>query len=213
MNLIRYSPSSLDLLDNVSSWFDDMLVGPVFGKSTVPAVDVKETDSEFLMEVELPGLSEKDVEVKLDNNLLTISSRKEDKKEEKKNGYIMRERRSASFSRSLRSSRGDRQGKDCRGVQGRRPQPELPQDTGCETQDHRSKKELTDRFVGGACRAALLKKSVQAARGRRGTSGFFYFTNVRNFAYAFSQVSRSRGANSRMGNAARIMALASESSG
>jgi len=101
MNLVRYSPSSLDLLDNVSSWFDDMFVGPVFGKSTVPAVDVKETDSEFLMEVELPGLSEKDVEVKLDNNLLTISSRKEDNKEEKKNGYIMRERRSASFSRSF----------------------------------------------------------------------------------------------------------------
>ena len=101
MNLIRYSPSSLDLLDNVSTWFDDMLTGPVFGKSAVPAVDVKETDSEFLMEVELPGLSEKDVEVKLDNNLLTISSRKEDSKEEKKNGYIMRERRSASFSRSF----------------------------------------------------------------------------------------------------------------
>ena len=101
MNLIRYSPSSLDLLDNVSTWFDDMLTGPVFGQSAVPAVDVKETDSEFLMEVELPGLSEKDVEVKLDNNLLTISSRKEDSKEEKKNGYIMRERRSASFSRSF----------------------------------------------------------------------------------------------------------------
>jgi HSP20 family protein len=101
MNLIRYSPNALDLLDNVSTWFDDMLTEPVFGHSGVPAVDVKETDSEFLMEVELPGLSEKDVEVKLDNNLLTISSSKEDKKEEKKNGYIMRERRSSSFARSF----------------------------------------------------------------------------------------------------------------
>ena len=101
MNLIRYSPNALDLLDNVSTWFDDMLTEPVFGHSGAPAVDVKETDSEFLMEVELPGLSEKDVEVKLDNNLLTISSSKEDKKEEKKNGYIMRERRSSSFARSF----------------------------------------------------------------------------------------------------------------
>ena len=100
MNLIRYSPNTLDLLDNVSSWFDDLFTEPVFGRST-PAVDVRETDSEFLMEVELPGLTEKDVEVKLDNNLLTISSHKEDKKEEKKNGYVMRERRSASFSRSF----------------------------------------------------------------------------------------------------------------
>ena len=101
MNLIRYSPNALDLLGNVSSWFDDLFVEPVFGRSVVPAVDVKETDSEYLMEVELPGLSEKDVEVKLDNTLLTISSRKEEKKEENKNGYIMRERRSSSFARSF----------------------------------------------------------------------------------------------------------------
>ena len=101
MNLIRYSPNALDLLDNVSTWFDDLFVEPAFGRSVVPAVDVKETDSEYLMEVELPGLSEKDVEVKLDNTLLTISSRKEEKKEEKKNGYVLRERRAASFSRSF----------------------------------------------------------------------------------------------------------------
>ncbi|MGA2762001.1 MAG: Hsp20/alpha crystallin family protein [Spirochaetia bacterium] len=100
MNLIRYSPNTLDLLDNVSSWFDEIFTEPVFGHST-PAVDVKETDSEYLMEVELPGLTEKDVEVKLDNNLLTISSRKEEKKEEKKNGYLMRERRASSFTRSF----------------------------------------------------------------------------------------------------------------
>jgi HSP20 family protein len=101
MNLIRYSPNALDLLDNVSSWFDNMFAEPLFGHSGAPAVDIKETDSEYLMEVELPGLSEKDVEVKLDNNLLTIASHKEDRKEEKKNGYIMRERRSSSFARSF----------------------------------------------------------------------------------------------------------------
>ncbi len=100
MNLIRYTPNTLDLLDNVSHWFDDFFE-PGFGGTSVPAVDVKESDAEYLMEVELPGLTEKDIDVKLDNNLLTISSRKEDKKEEKKNGYIMRERRSSSFSRSF----------------------------------------------------------------------------------------------------------------
>ncbi len=41
------------------------------------------------------------MEVKLDNNLLTISSSKDEKKEEKKNGYVLRERRSARFSRSF----------------------------------------------------------------------------------------------------------------
>ena len=101
MNLIRYNPSSLDLVDNMSRWFDDFFSAPVFGRSTLPAVDVKETDANYLMEVELPGLSEKDVEVKLDNNLLTIASSKSEKKEEKKNGYILRERSVSQFSRSF----------------------------------------------------------------------------------------------------------------
>jgi HSP20 family protein len=101
MNLIRYNPTTLDLLDNAARWFDDFLVEPTFGNSTLPAVDIRETDAEYLMEVELPGLSEKDVEVKLDKNLLTISSHKEEKLDEKKNGYVLRERRSAHFSRSF----------------------------------------------------------------------------------------------------------------
>ena len=101
MNLVRYNPNSLNLLDNVSSWFDDFFPTATFGRSEIPAVDVRETDAEYLMEVELPGLTEKDVEVKLENSLLTISSTKDEKKEEKKNGYVLRERRSAHFSRSF----------------------------------------------------------------------------------------------------------------
>ena len=101
MNLIRYNPTTVDLLDNVSRWFDDFVTEPFLGAGNVPAVDVRETDGQYLMEVELPGLTEKDVEVKLDNNLLTISSAKDEKKEEKKNGYVLRERRATRFSRSF----------------------------------------------------------------------------------------------------------------
>jgi HSP20 family protein len=101
MNLVRYNPNSLDLLDNVSNWIDDFFGTPTFGRNAVPAVDVRETESEFLMEMELPGLTEKDVEVKLENTLLTISSNKDEKKEEKKDGYVMRERKSTQFSRSF----------------------------------------------------------------------------------------------------------------
>ena len=101
MNMVRYNPNSLDLLDNVSRWFDDIYVEPSLGRSVLPAVDIRETDSDYLMEVELPGRSEKDVEVKLDSNLLTISSHREEKEEEKKTGYVMQERRTARFSRSF----------------------------------------------------------------------------------------------------------------
>ena len=53
------------------------------------------------MEAELPGLTDKDIELKVDGNLLTLSSRKEEKKDEKKKGYILKERHKMSFSRSF----------------------------------------------------------------------------------------------------------------
>ncbi len=101
MNLIRYNPKALDLL-NVDRFFDDLLDSSFFGHSaTLPAVDVRETEEAYLMDIDLPGLSEKDVEVKLDNSLLTISSKKEESKEQKSNGYILRERKASSFRRSF----------------------------------------------------------------------------------------------------------------
>jgi HSP20 family protein len=101
MNLIRYNPKSLDLL-NVDRFFDDLLDSSFFGSSaSVPAVDVRETEEAYLMEIDLPGLTEKDVEVKLDNSLLTISSKKEEKKEQKSNGYILKERSASEFRRSF----------------------------------------------------------------------------------------------------------------
>jgi HSP20 family protein len=53
------------------------------------------------MEVELPGLTDKDIELKVEDNILTLSSKKEESKEEKKNGYLLRERRSAEFCRTF----------------------------------------------------------------------------------------------------------------
>jgi len=101
MNLIRYNPNTLSLLDNMSTWFDDFFTEPGLSRSAVPAVDIRETDSDYHMEVDLPGLTEKDVDVKLDNSLLTISSKKEEKKEEKKDGYVLRERCACSINRSF----------------------------------------------------------------------------------------------------------------
>ena len=98
MNLVRYEPTTLSLLNSFDRLFDGIYDDQAV---SVPAVDVRETDNGWHMEVDLPGLSEKDVEVKLENNLLSISSRKEEKQEEKKNGYLLRERRASSFCRSF----------------------------------------------------------------------------------------------------------------
>jgi HSP20 family protein len=97
--LIRYT-RPMELFDwnrMLDSFFDDV---PVWNART-PAVDVKDEEKRYLMEVELPGLTDKDIELKVEDNILTLSSKKEESKEEKKNGYLLRERRSAEFCRTF----------------------------------------------------------------------------------------------------------------
>ena len=98
--LIRYRPmTDLFRWDSVlDRFFDDD--EPLFNGRT-PAVDVRESDKEYTMEVELPGLTEKDIEVKVENNLLTLSSKKEEDKKEDRKGYLIRERRRFEFARSF----------------------------------------------------------------------------------------------------------------
>ena len=66
-----------------------------------PAVDVSEKDKEFEVTAELPGLDEKDVEVKLANGNLTIKGEKKEEKEEREKDYYFSERRYGSFVRSF----------------------------------------------------------------------------------------------------------------
>ncbi|MDR1617705.1 MAG: Hsp20/alpha crystallin family protein [Treponema sp.] len=75
----------------------------------MPACDVREAENAYIIEAELPGYDEKEIQVHLDNGALTIESRKEEmrdvnEKKDKKDGgnYLVRERRSKSFSRSFR---------------------------------------------------------------------------------------------------------------
>lgn len=66
-----------------------------------PAADVREENDRYILEVELPGMTEKDIDVRVEENLLTVSSKKEEQKEEKKGGYIMKERKAMAFKRSF----------------------------------------------------------------------------------------------------------------
>lgn len=112
MNLVAYRPTA-SLLDFDGMW--NHLVRNVFDGEletwSAPAADVRETDESYVLELDLPGRTEKDLEVEVKDNILTVSSRKEDKKEEKKNGYLLRERRSSSFTRSFRLPEGVDAGK------------------------------------------------------------------------------------------------------
>jgi HSP20 family protein len=66
-----------------------------------PAVDMTEKDKEFEITAELPGLDEKDLEVKLANGNLTIKGEKKEQSEEREKDYYLSERRYGSFVRSF----------------------------------------------------------------------------------------------------------------
>jgi len=67
-----------------------------------PAVDLVEQEKAFELTAELPGLDEKNVEVKVVNGVLTIKGEKQEDKEEKNKDFHMRERRFGTFERALR---------------------------------------------------------------------------------------------------------------
>lgn len=68
----------------------------------MPSIDVRETETEFVVEAELPGMDEKDVSVTLNNGILTLKGEKKSEREEKKDDYHLMERSYGSFQRSFR---------------------------------------------------------------------------------------------------------------
>jgi len=87
-----------DLFDAIDKNFGDF--SPSLTSTGSPKVDVRETKDSYIMDMELPGFTEKDVEINIKDKVLSISSKVEEKKEEKKDGeWLIRERRELCFSR------------------------------------------------------------------------------------------------------------------
>ncbi len=107
---------------NELSIFDSLLNGrmgnaigfPNFSSEYEPKVDIVKRDDSYVLKMELPGRSEKDVDVQIEKGILTISSRKEECKEVSENEnaektvseekYLLRERKISEFSRSFEFS-------------------------------------------------------------------------------------------------------------
>lgn len=75
---------------------------PRLAFTLTPSVDVVEKDDMFELTADLPGVDEKNIEVKLSGDALTIKGEREEHKEEKKRGYYISERQFGSFERSFR---------------------------------------------------------------------------------------------------------------
>lgn len=80
--------------------------GAVTWGAAAPAVDVAETEKAYEITAELPGMDEKNIEVKVTDGSLTIKGEKQEEKEEKKKDYYLHERHFGSFERSFRLPEG-----------------------------------------------------------------------------------------------------------
>jgi len=111
--LTAYRPNTIqnalsDFDRYFESFFGDSVLAPAARMlNHLPAVDVRETENAYVLDMDLPGFDEKNIEVHVDGSSLTIASKQEEardvKKDEENQGtYVLRERRINSFSRSFK---------------------------------------------------------------------------------------------------------------
>ena len=108
MAIVRWEP-----LRELSTLQNEMnrLFGTVFDTPTpsnggtmrrwMPAMDLVEAESHFVLTADLPGLSEEDVNIEVEDRVLTVSGERKAEQTESKEGYHRIERAFGSFSRSL----------------------------------------------------------------------------------------------------------------
>jgi HSP20 family protein len=76
---------------------DDLMTSGTF----IPPVDIYEDEHKFTLNVEVPGMEEKDIDIRLENNTLTVRGERTFHKEEKEENFHRIERRFGAFSRSF----------------------------------------------------------------------------------------------------------------
>ena len=113
MALVRWDPvREIDSLQGemnrlFSSFFDTPATRGSGGNGTtaarrwIPAMDLVETGEHFVLKADLPGITESDVQIEVENNVLTVAGERKTEHEDKHEGYYRLERATGAFSRSL----------------------------------------------------------------------------------------------------------------
>jgi HSP20 family protein len=95
--LVRWTPfRELDMLERrMRRMFEDVGFGPV----AAPTADVYETPKEFVVELEVPGFTEKDIGLEITDHTLVIKGEVKDVREEKEKTFLLHERLEKTFER------------------------------------------------------------------------------------------------------------------
>jgi HSP20 family protein len=105
-----------DLHSEMNRMFDEMLGGLTRGRSGrqqgvqatewAPSVDVFEKEGNLVIRAELPGVKQEDVDISVQDRVLTISGQRKEEQEQEQDGYYVRERRQGTFRRSVMLPQG-----------------------------------------------------------------------------------------------------------
>ena len=114
MTIVRWEPfrelSSLQTEMNrlFNTAFGDLPNGGTgaAARRWMPAMDLLETNEDFVLRADLPGMTESDVNIELEDNVLTVSGERKAEREDKREGFYRMERAFGSFSRSLTLPKG-----------------------------------------------------------------------------------------------------------
>jgi HSP20 family protein len=112
VTIVRWEPfrelsslqSEMNRLFNAA--FDTSPGGNGGNRRWAPAMDLLETEDHFVLRADLPGMTQDDVNIELEDNVLTVSGERKAEHEDKREGYYRVERAFGSFARSLTLPRG-----------------------------------------------------------------------------------------------------------
>ena len=109
----EYSDPILELQSRMNRMLDSFFEEPIANLAAhsprsnyLPSIDFSETEKEFTLSADLPGMEEKDIEISLSKNILTIRGNREEVKEEEGRQYHRIERSSGSFYREIQLPEG-----------------------------------------------------------------------------------------------------------
>lgn len=108
MAIIRWDPfrDLITIREKMNHLFEEAVISrgeekDLVSSSWTPTVDIFETENELVLSAEVPGINEKDIEIKIEDNTLTLRGERKFEKETKEENYHRIERAYGSFLRSF----------------------------------------------------------------------------------------------------------------
>lgn len=99
-SLVRRS-ELFDMDKFFNDFFSDSFIPGIFTLESSIRADIRETDNQYIIEAELPGVKKEDIKLELRDNALTIAVDYDEETKVEEKGYIRKERKTGSFSRSF----------------------------------------------------------------------------------------------------------------